>query len=73
MLAKGCPGLMTFHCRGCILIGDDALTHLARFCSRLHTVNIQGCLVIRFYYQMSTLFHFDFIFLNTSTTFLGGD
>ena len=45
VLAKGCPALMTFLARGCVLIGDDALTHLARYCSRLHTVNIQGCLV----------------------------
>lgn len=51
VLAKGCPGLMTFLSRGCILIGDDALTHLARYCPRLHTVNIQGCLVMMLVYR----------------------
>ena len=43
VLAKGCPALITF--LACVLIGDDALTHLAHYCSRLHTVNIQVCLV----------------------------
>ena len=45
VLAKGCPGLMTFHCRGCVLIGDESLTHLARYCPRLRNVNIQCCVV----------------------------
>lgn len=45
VLAKGCPGLMTFHCRGCKLIGDDALTFLANYCTRLQNVNIQCCVV----------------------------
>jgi len=36
---------MTFHCRGCVLIGDESLTHLARYCPRLRNVNIQCCVV----------------------------
>ena len=45
VLAKGCPGLKTFHVRGCVLIGDESLTQLSLNCPRLSNVNIQCCSV----------------------------
>lgn len=56
VLAKGCRGLVCFHSRGCVLLGDDALTHLARYCCRLRRVNIQNCVVITLHSSKTTSF-----------------
>ncbi|KAI8441673.1 hypothetical protein MSG28_015213 [Choristoneura fumiferana] len=42
-LARGCPKLKSFICRGCKQVNDRAVSCLATYCPDLEVLNVQGC------------------------------